>query len=150
MFFFLLVVIFPSFISSLFINQTQDSLCFCLFYAPLFFYFGHFSTKSIRQRYRLIPRLLLALGAIFALGATFALGAIFTLGATFTLGAIFALGAIFTLGAIFALGGDFRSGGMKSEKQLSYLIKTLFITQPKSFFHLLLALMLCRISSFLL
>lgn len=138
MFFFLLVVIFPSFISSLFINQTQDSLCFCLFYAPLFFYFGHFSTKSIRQRYRLIPRLHLALGA------TFALGAIFTLGATFTLGAIFALGAT------FALGGDFRSGGMKSEKQLSYLIKTLFITQPRSFFHLLLALMLCRISSFLL
>lgn len=33
----------------------------------------------------------------------------------------------------FHSGGDFRSRGMKSEKQLSYLIKTLFITQPRSF-----------------
>ena len=98
MFFFLLVVIFPSFISSFSINRTQDLLCFCLFYTPLFFYFVHFSTKSIRQRYRLIPRLLLALGKLFALGAIFALEAIFALGT------IFALGATFTLGAIFALG----------------------------------------------
>ena len=122
--FFLLVVIFPSFISSLFINQTQDSLCFCLFYAPLFFYFGHFSTKSIRQRYRLIPRLHLALGRLFALGAIFTLGAIFALGtifalrtiftleATFALGAIFTLGAIFALRAIFALGATFALGAI--------------------------------------